>query len=102
MDNLDKITWNPGNHGKGIVDEDGAVHAWNEDDYELHRDYLAEHPDISPMSYFYIEPTGAIDITHPSKHYGDHEAHDLMQQHIGDADPHFHPNPDQDSDYFSF
>jgi hypothetical protein len=87
---MDRINWQPGEQGKGIVDEDGNVHAWNDEDYELHRDYIDEHPDVgSPRGHFYIGPDGAIDVSYPSAGY-DIPGHDLAMEHICEADPHFH------------
>ena len=88
---MHKITWQPGEYGKGVVDQHDAVHAWNEDEYQLHHDYLEAHPHIQPQAYFYIEPNGAIDLTHPSPSYDAAEQVEAMHDLITPADPHFHP-----------
>lgn len=97
---MDRIDWEPGNEGKGLVDRDGHVHAWHDEDYPLHRDYLNEHPQLGvPMAYFYIEPDGQIAVTHPSpnpNYGGDPAKYESMMELITDADPHFHPEPPDD------
>jgi hypothetical protein len=96
---MDRIDWQPGNEGKGIVDEDGHVHAWHDEDYPLHRDYLKAHPSTgSPLAYFYVEPDGMISITHPSPNpaYGDPQQHEAMMDLITQADHHFYPEEPND------
>jgi hypothetical protein len=87
----DCLNWHPGNEGKGVVDHDGNVHTWNDEDYAVHHDYIDQNPSVgSPLSYFYIEPNGEIEITFPSARVEGQEAYDLMMQHICEVDPHFH------------
>lgn len=86
---MDRLDWQPGEYGKGIVDQDGHIHTWNEDDYETHHDYLQTHPDSgSPKAYFYIDPEGTVDVSMPSIGY-DPQGYHLMMEYITDADPHF-------------
>jgi hypothetical protein len=88
---MDSLNWEPGRAGKGVVDQEGNVHTWDDDDYEVHHDYISQHPNIGgPLSYFYIEPNGEIEITFPSAHVEGQQAHDLMMEHICEVDPHFH------------
>lgn len=90
---MDQIDWQPGEEGKGIVDENGHVHAWNEDDYETHHDFIQEHPHLgSPRAYFYITPKGEIDVSNPSAGY-DPRGHQLMTEYICEVDPHFIDSP---------
>jgi hypothetical protein len=89
MSNL--LNWQEGEEGKGIVDSQGHVHTWNEDDYAVHRDYLDANQHLGrPLSYFYIFPDGTTEITFPSKRYDGRQAHDTMMGRITDADPHLH------------
>jgi hypothetical protein len=76
--------------GKGIIDKNGDVHTFDSDEYELHSDYLAEHPSVWPSAMFYIDPDGAIDVTFPNKHYGEHAEHAQALDRILEVDPHFH------------
>lgn len=86
---MDQINWQPGEEGKGLVDEDGHVHAWPLDDYEVHNDYVKENPSIgSPRAYFEIEPSGKVDLIYPSA-ADDLRLYDAMAEIIQDADPHF-------------
>src|SRR4051812_12928535 len=88
---MDVIDWQPGENGKGIVDQDGNVHAWNDENYELHRDYIDTSPNVlHANAYFYINQDGTIEITMPNPIYDGRERHDLMMKHILDADPEFH------------
>lgn len=76
------LNWTPGNTGKGIVFDNGAVHSWNttidpldanrEDNlwtgFPHHGEY--EHPDINdvvPRTFFYVHPDGyAESVGHAS------------------------------------
>lgn len=90
---MDNVSWQPGEQGKGVVDKDGSVHIFNDEDYELHQHYLAEHAHIEPISYFYVAPNGAVEITMPSATYDGSGAHDLMMEHIIETDPVLHAAP---------
>jgi hypothetical protein len=88
---VDRITWQPGESGKGIVDQNGDVHVWNDDDYELHRDYIDTHPDVQHgEAYFYVEPDGGISLTMPNKAYDGQQRYEAMLDIILEADPYFH------------
>jgi hypothetical protein len=55
-----KLNWEPGQDGKGMLLPDGSVHTWHNDDYEVHNDYIADHPDldVGGAHYVYISPEG--------------------------------------------
>ncbi len=93
---MHKINWQPGEQGKGIVDAHGVVHAFNEDEYGYHHDFLADNPHINPISYFYVNPEGGIHITYPHPEYDGKTTHDEMMERILPADPAFHPDLDDD------
>jgi hypothetical protein len=90
---VDVLNWQPGENGKGIVDQDGHVHTWNEEDYEVHGDYLRAFPELQALAYFYITPKGEVDVTMPSRHYGEADKHHAMTELICEADPHLYPDP---------
>lgn len=87
---MNKITWQPGEYGKGLVDQDGHVHAWNDDEYQIHADYLNEHSHISPHAYFYVNPNGGVELTMPHPAYDDPTDVEVMHDLIVPTDPHFH------------
>lgn len=89
MDNLD---WQPGEEGKGLVDEHGHIHTWNPDvEYNTHDDYIKNHPHVgSPHGYFQIEPNGKFDVINPSYGY-DRAGWQLMNDYIKDVIPELHP-----------
>lgn len=90
--------WQPGEQGKGIVDQQGRVHTFNEEDYETHGAYIDSQTNIRPAAFFYIEPDGGIDLTYPSL-YEEPKKHELMLDHICEADPHFHEYHDPDAEW---
>lgn len=90
---MNRIDWQPGTYGKGIVDEGGGVHAWDEKEYPYHSLYERSFPEVGrPQAYFYIARDGEISITHPSPNpaYGDSGNHNPMMDQILKSDPHFH------------
>lgn len=89
---MDRLDWEPGVEGKGLVDEHGNLHTWNEDEYETHNDYILNHNQEvgSPKGYFYIDPDGSVDVSHPSALYDPHGNH-LMSEYICDVHPNFKP-----------
>jgi formylglycine-generating enzyme required for sulfatase activity len=82
------LSWQPGNHGKGLTDEHGNVHTWNEDEYPFHQNYATEHPEVgNPQSCFYIDKDGAVDVSYPSSLHDGEEHNKRAAEHILKADP---------------
>lgn len=87
---MNSIDWEPGRHAKGIVDEWGDVHVWDEDEYPYHSDYIEAHPEVGdPQGFFYVSETGGIDITYPNPNYDDPDLVNSVLAKIIRADPHF-------------
>ena len=87
---MDVINWQPGDEAKGIIDEDGHVHVWPVEDYEVHYDYVKENPSVgSPRAYFEVAHDGAVDLIYPSA-ADDYGKYNAMMEIIEEADPHFH------------
>lgn len=91
---MNRLNWTPGEHGKGIIDQHGDVHAWNEDEHETHASYMNANPAYVPHAYFYINPEGGIALTMPHKRYDPRQEYDAALQTITDTDPHFHEEAD--------
>jgi hypothetical protein len=86
---MDRLNWQPGEEGKGVVDQDGHVHVWNVEDHELHNDYVKANPSIgSPMAYFEVDPHGRFDLISPNAAEDMHQR-EAMADLIAEADPHF-------------
>lgn len=81
--------WQPGQYGKGVVDQDGNVHTWNEEDYRFHSDYVNSHPGMDPSAYFYISPHGSIRTTYPNRRYDEAHLCDAAINAILPVDKHF-------------
>lgn len=91
-DEGDILNWDEGQEGKGIIDRNGHVYTWDNEDYEVHSDFLKEHPDIVPMRYFWIEPDGRA--------YGSGLGDELDNQDeevLREADPRLYVNRDLDN-----
>lgn len=55
------LNWQEGHEGKGIIDRNGFVHTWTDDEFGLHRDYI-EHAGLDQaLAYFVIAPDGRVD-----------------------------------------
>jgi hypothetical protein len=87
---MDVINWQPGEEAKGIVDEDGHVHVWSVEDYEVHNQYVNHNPSVgSPLAYFEVEPDGSVDMISPNAAESMIQ-YEAMIDIVCEADPHFH------------
>jgi len=93
--------WEPGNYGKGITDQNGVVHTWNEDEYPFHHNYISAHPQVGdPRAFFYIAPEGNVRTTYPNRRYDDPHVCDAEMANILKVDPHFTEHqPSSDWDF---
>ncbi len=60
-DNSDVLNWDEGQEGKGVIDNRGNVHTFDQEEYELHRDYMDQHEIHNAQYCFYITPKGEIE-----------------------------------------
>lgn len=89
-ENNHRLDWDEGNDGKGLLLADGSVHTWNGDDYDVHSDYLADHPELDAggAHYLYIEPQGKC-----STAWGTLESE--HEDQLREADPRLYADIDQ-------
>jgi hypothetical protein len=61
-ENGNLLDWNEGEDGKGILTLNGSVYTWSGDEYDMHIDFIDDHPniDFGGAHYLYIEPTGKV------------------------------------------
>lgn len=88
----DQFFWQPGQFGKGILTQDGVMHAWSTgwdvDGHPWHTDYAREHGiDENSSTRFRIHPDGDIgEYSNPS--YVKHDPEKVMhyfRQHVPEA-----------------
>jgi hypothetical protein len=54
----DILDWDEGHEGRGLIDRQGNVYTFDQEEFPYHADWLREHPDVMPKRYFWIEPDG--------------------------------------------
>lgn len=97
---MNVLDWTHGTHGKGIIDEDGHVHTFNEDDYPTHTRY-AVAKGVRPSAYFYLAKDGRIDLSKPHPQYDTPQEVDAAIHAIKKADPtlYYAGEPDETWDF---
>lgn len=57
---MHRLNWDEGYDGKGLVDQKGNVHTWNDGvDYWFHNNYERENK-VKGKVFFYITPEGIV------------------------------------------
>lgn len=93
------LDWQPGRTGKGLVDQYGAVHTFDNDEYPMHSDYEAQHNFWGmPRCYFYINEHG--DVTPMPGHLDVEDELGENKDAIEEADPNLHVLPSSWQDLF--
>lgn len=83
---MHKLNWTLGNNGRGLIDQNGEVHTFNEGEYPTHAHYEKEH-NLGATGYFYIGRDGQVDLTYPHRQYDASPECDAAIHTITGADP---------------
>ena len=82
LDSTDLLDWEEGNEGKGLIARDGSIYTWNDEDFDVHAQFLEQHPEIVPQHYLIIHEDGKVE----SAGLGE-PLDQIAEDRLSDADP---------------